>query len=131
MHHQLPNEETIKKQQISPHCYIIGSVVLSTLTIEQRRAIQIEQDTYHIFFRLYKEGIIYHSTCYVKNHILKRENSICRFFGTDNSLKYGQINIFVADQSPVALVTVFTNSDTSLMASAGNPCRPQLCAYKK
>lgn len=46
-------------------------------------------------------------------------------------VKYGQINLFVGGTSPVALVTAFCSSDTSLMASAGNPYRPQLLTYKR
>lgn len=46
-------------------------------------------------------------------------------------VKYGQINLFVGGASPVALVIVFCSSDTSLMASVGNPCRPQILTYKR
>ena len=131
MCHHLPVEENRNTQQIFDHCYIIGSTVKTTLTTEQRCAIQREQDTFHVFFRLYKNGIVYHSTGYVNNRTLKRENTICTFIGNDDLVKYGQINLFVGGTSPVALVTTFCTSDTSLMASAGNPFRPQLLTYKR
>lgn len=60
-------EENKNIQQISDHCYIIGSTVETILTTEQRRSIQREQDTFPVFFRLYKSGIVYHSTGYVNN----------------------------------------------------------------
>ena len=52
--------------KIGKHCYIIGTIVKSTLTDEQKDATETNQEYNSVFFRLYKEGIAYYSTGYVQ-----------------------------------------------------------------
>lgn len=44
---------------IYEHCYIIGSTHVITLSSEQKVALQVCNNTYEVFLRLFKEGVTY------------------------------------------------------------------------
>ena len=58
------------------------------------------------------------------------ENTFCSFV-TDDIIGYGQIEFFIPKPVPQALINVFSIDEVSMMASSGNPCRPQLIVYKE
>ena len=75
---------------IYEHCYIIGYTHIITLLSEQKVALQVCSNTCEVFLRLFKEGMMYYSTQYMKERITKRENTFCSFI-TDDNIGYGQI----------------------------------------
>ena len=88
---------------ISDDCYFIGAPHFITLSSVQKEALQTGDDKYMIFSRVYKSGIVYHSTFYTRNnHSPKRENTYCSFISGDG-IGYGQIELFVAEPEPQAL----------------------------
>jgi len=122
--HHLPDEPATctsrrNMSNIGEHCYIIGSLAKTTLTNEQK----------DVFFQLYKEGITYYCTDYAKKQKLKREDTICRFIGRDGNIYYGQIILFVIDPRPVAFVKMCHIESISMMQSAGDPCKLNLCLH--
>jgi len=137
MCHHFPNEADISRpsrrrnmKQLSQHCYVLGCTKIITLSDEQRCAIGSENYSYTAFFRLYKKGATFYSTSYVKDQILKRENTFCSFTEGDH-ICYGQITVFLFGPPPVALIKRCDVCETSLMQSAGHPCRPLLSKYKE
>ena len=136
MHHHLPDEVTkyTRRRNMSilgDHCYIVGSTAKTTLTNEQKDATETNQESNVVFFRLYKAGITYYSTSYVKEREFKRENTICCFTDREGTICYGQINLFVFDPTPVALIKMYHIESVSMMQSAGNPCKPRLRIHKE
>ena len=118
--------------RIDEHCYAVGSQFVINLTNEQQQAVRLEQRTCEIFQRLYYKGIIFHSTYYVKEKNLKRNNCICSFTNEQTGhIQYGCIEFFVAKPEPIALVNILLQDDTTLMQQSGHPCRAQLNVYKE
>jgi len=138
MRHHIQDEGTVStRRRMSAigdhqgdHCYIIGSLAKAILNNEEKDATETNQEFNVVFFRMYKAGVVYYSTRYVKDRELKRENTICSFRCRDGSIKYGQINLFVADPRPIALIKMCHIHTVSLMQSAGNPRNSKLDMHK-
>lgn len=111
------------------NCYIIGSTNTFGLSSVQKAALQISDDTCEVFSRLFKKGVVYYSTLYMKNRMSKRENTYCTFI-IDNNIGYGHIIFFVVKPVAKVLVNVINIDTSSLMETSGNPCRAQLVMYK-
>jgi len=56
-----------------------------------------------------------------------QESTFCTFVAND-SISYSQVEFFIAKPVPQ---NVFRTDAVSMMASSGNPCRPQLIVYKE
>ena len=115
---------------IGDHCYRVGPSVMMMLTAEQTSALNCESSyTCECFFRLFKDGEMYHSTSY-KERMSLRNDTVC-FFKHDDSVFCGIITVFVVKPPvPVGLINVLCPKDTSLINHAGNPCRETLLPYK-
>ena len=123
---------TRNMSQLGDHCYIVGSTAKTILTEKQKYAIDTNQEYNIVFYRLHKAGVTYYSTSYVNDQNFKRENTICSFTnGRDTIHHYGQIDLFVADPRPVALIKLYCIESISIMQSAGHPCRSKLCIHKE
>ena len=76
---------------IGDHSYIVGRYNITTPTMEQSNALSYNGKI-QIFFRMFKNGVIYHSTGYQRATRGKRNNTYCCFRGTDgSSICFGQI----------------------------------------
>ena len=90
MRHHIPGEAATvlvpprrRMSDLGDHCYINGSIARATLTNEEKDATETNQESNQesndVFFQLYKVGVSYYSTSYVKDRDFKRENTICSF----------------------------------------------------
>ena len=114
---------------ISEHCYRVGTSTLVKLTREQSSVLDCEANTScECFFRLFKDGEIFHSTSYKESKSLRNDTVCC--FQRNDSLYYGEIILFVLKQVPIALVNVLHPKEESLIVRAGNPCREILMYYR-
>lgn len=116
--------------QIAPHSYIVGQFQMSTPTAEQTEALG-HVNAVQAFTRLFKDGILYYSTSYTKGSGGKRNNMICSFRGTDDTVHFGQIELFVKTPEPSALLREFRPLAVSLLEKAGPPCRTSLVVYQQ
>ena len=81
-------------------------------------------------FRMFKDGINYHSTGCHRATRGKRNNAYCCFQqGTDSSICFGQIELFTTTPTPCALLCQLYPSNPSLMNQAGHCCRSSLPHY--
>ena len=71
---------------ISEHCYCVGKSAMIELTSEQSSVLHCETRTCECFFRLFKDGEIFHSAIYKDNSC---RNVCC--FQQHNSIYYGEI----------------------------------------
>ena len=115
---------------ISTNTYILGKLKSVMPTPEQSAAIGIT-DNIEVFSRMYKEGVIYHSSSYLRSGVCKRNDTYCRFYNfTNNSICFGQIELFTTTPTPHAFVRQLNPCGTSLINKAGHPCRPSLEPYQ-
>ena len=112
---------------ISEHCYGVGKSAMVELTSEQSSVLHCETRTCESFFRLFKDGEIFHSAIYKDNS--HRNDTVC-CFQQHNSIYYGEIMLFVQKPVPVTLINVLHPMEESLTDKAGNPCREALIPYK-
>ena len=99
---QYISEDSHKKSNmllIDDHVYAVRNTKLLMLTGEQEDALQYCGSAQG-FFRLLKEGIMYHCTNYSQ---CTRNNTFCVFScAEDTALHYGQIEQFLLTPKPVA-----------------------------
>lgn len=86
---------------LGEHCYIIGTTHAVSLSSMQKAALQVCNDNCEVFLRLFKGGVMYYSTVYMKDRTSKRENTFCSFIIHD-SIGFGQTEFFVAKPEPQA-----------------------------
>lgn len=111
------------------HTYMVGQYKSTTPTTEQSNSLHYN-GRIQIFFRLFKDGVTFHSTSYPRAHQGKRNNTYCCFRqGPDSSTRFGQIELFTTTPTPCALLREMYPSDTSLLNQAGHPCRTSLSHY--
>ena len=116
---------------IFEHTYIVGQFRTSAPTTDQAEALGHENAMVS-FTRLFKDGILYHSTSYTRGSGGKRNNTICSFRGTtDDTIRFGQIELFVRSPIPSALLHEFHPLADSLLNKAGHPCRSSLVVYQQ
>jgi len=114
---------------ISKHCYHVGPSTLVELTREQSLVLHCEPSTScECFFRLFKDGEMFHSITYKDNKSL-RNDTVCSF-QDNNAICYGEIVLFVLKPDPIALINVLHTRGLSLIDQAGNPGRETLMPYK-
>ena len=117
---------------IGTHCYIVGSQFSVRLSYEQQQALHLAEGSCIIFHRLFYNGLVFHSTYYVKEKALKCENAVCSYMDHETGeICYGRIEFFVAMPEPIALVCTFHQDDISLMQRSGHPYRHQLSLFKE
>lgn len=115
---------------INSHTYIVGQQKMAIPTVEQSAALNSNANI-EVFYRLYKQGILYSSTSFEKA-TSKRDNTNCCYEDkTTGCILYGKIELFVALPTTVALVRQLKPSGGSIMSKAGNPCRSQLAVYQQ
>ncbi len=115
---------------ISQHTYAVGQIRVTTVTTEQSEALDSE-GLMEVFTRLFKDGALYHSTSYGRGSNGRRDNTTCSFRGTDNSVLFGQVELFVSKPVPTALIRELQPTEESLIQQAGHPCRSTLVVYQE
>ncbi|SMN01058.1 hypothetical protein SPONN_2176 [uncultured Candidatus Thioglobus sp.] len=117
-------------KSIGTHAYIVGKCRVINPTVEQSSALG-SNTTIEVFYRLFKDGILYYSTSFEKASS-KRSNTNCCYKDRITGCNcYGKIEIFTASPIITALVRKFNPVGQSLLIKAGNPCRPQLAVYQQ
>ena len=112
---------------ISDHAYIVGITKQIKLSSEQSRALHVTSA--RVFYRLYKDGILYYANEYCKDSG-KQNNTVCSFLDDDSRLCFGQIELFIVEQVPSALIYQYQLNST-VMQEAGHSCRSVLEPYKE
>ena len=80
---------------IGEHTYLVGKCAVSTLTLEQSIAIR-SAGNISVFFRMIKDGVLYHSTAYSKSKKTKRDDTYCQYRNeTIDSLCIGRLELFL------------------------------------
>ena len=87
--------------------------------------------TIEIFFRLFKDGVLYHSTGYFRATTGKRDNTYCRYRDTEDSIHLGRIEVFTTTPEPCALLRELYPLETTLINQGGHPCRVSLKHYQE
>ena len=95
---------------------------MSTPTTEQTEALG-HVNTVQAFTWLFKDGILYYSTSYTKGSVGKWKNMICLFRGTDDTVHFGQIELFVKTPEPSAQLRKFRSLAVSFIGKGRPPCR--------
>ena len=115
---------------ITQHTYIVGQLHRMTPTTEQARVLGCS-DTIQAFTRLFKDGVIYHSTNYAKIKG-KRNNTTCCYHSTrDDTTHFGRIELFITLPTPTALIWELEPLSESLLQKGGHPCRSSLNIYQQ
>lgn len=63
--------------KLSEHVYSVGNTELVTLTKEQQDVLNCCSDKVEVFYRLFKHGVMCHSTRYASRRCSKRNNTFC------------------------------------------------------
>ena len=122
--------------ELTPGTYTVGIPQSSSLSPEERRAIQVFSSSFVntsqvlTFHRLYHQGSMLYSANYGRGEDGKRDSSVCCYF--DGTAEYcGIIKKFCLCPSSPALTLLqpFQTSPNSLLKSIGNPCRDILKSY--
>ena len=119
--------------ELTPGTYTVGIPQSSSLSQEERRAIQSLSSSFVnttqvlTFNRLYHQGSMLHLVHYGRGKDGKRDSSVC-CFSDGTAERCGVIKKFCLcpSTSALALVQPFQVSPTSLLKSTGNPCRDVL-----
>lgn len=102
------------------HIFAIGPVEATVLSQEQN--VLQSSVTNQVFYRLYKEGTIYHSTRYNCNS--KQNNTFCLFYDFRfDAQSYGQIILLALNPRPLALVSKIIVEGNSPMQQVGDISR--------
>ncbi len=115
---------------ICDHTYAVGPIRSTSLTTEQSEALGYDGSVQG-FARLFTAGALYYSTSYARSSNGKRDNTICSFRGTDNTVQFGQLELFISEPVPIALLRKLLPTEDSLMQQAGHPCRTALVVYQE
>ena len=107
---------------IGVHTYVVGHYGVSTATLEQSTALRYTGNI-GVFSRMLKDGVLYHSTKYANSSGGKRNNTHCCFRDKANdSIYFGQIELFTTCPRPHAFVRQLRPLGTSILAQAAHPC---------
>ena len=98
--------------ELSEHVYTVGNTELVTLTKEQQAVLNCCSDRVEAFYRLFKDGVMYHSTQYASRRCSKRNNTFCQY--ETNGKHYGQIILFIKYPRMCALINQLVPASTSL-----------------
>ncbi|SMN01744.1 hypothetical protein SPONN_11 [uncultured Candidatus Thioglobus sp.] len=110
---------------LSPGIHSIGNMQSSCATQDEQAALNFTGRSILTFKRIYMHDTILYSTQY--NDQGKRDSSVCCYrLGTTKN--YGIVQKFCFSP-PVALVTPFRETASSLLKRASNPCRQNLRNY--
>ena len=111
--------------------YSVGKIRSTTLNLrDDAGALGLEAGaTVEAFTRLFKEGVLYHSTA---NSVSdgKRDNTMCAYHDRGR-ICYGQIVIFITHPEQCVVVRQCKVSSQTLMDKAGPPCREVLAVHKE
>ena len=115
--------------QIDEHIYAVGNTKLLSLTSEQEETLQYHGNAQG-FYRLLKEGIMYHCTNYNQR---TRNNTFCAYSSPSNStlFHFGQIEQFLLEPRPLALVKKIIINSSSLSQQAGYTDHQKLKEYQQ
>ena len=101
------------------HVYAVGNIVLLTLNAEEEDLIQ-HHGNVQGFYRLLKEGIMFHCTNYRQgNDCSKRNNTYCQYKLENGLVHFGQIQQFLLSPKPLALIKEVANSSQTLTEEGG------------
>ena len=116
---------------IGEHAYFVGQHKVMTPTREQ--AIALGHDgIIEVFYRMFKSGVVYHSTSYQRSASGKRDNTHCSYWDkADGSRCIGQIELFTTSPKPYAFIRQIRVLERSLIFQAGHPCRVSLNKYQE
>lgn len=117
-------------KSIGSHTYIVGQHKMFTPTVEQSSALGSNANI-EVFYRLFKDGILYSSTSFEKATSKRAKTNCCYEDRTSGCTCYGKIEIFTASPIVTALVRQLKPLGQSLTSKAGNPCRHQLDIYRQ
>jgi len=118
--------------QIAEHLYAVGNTAHATLTRDQQDVLQSHgSHEVQVFYRLFKDGIMYHCTNYASHNYRKRNNTFCTFLTTSGAIHYGQLVLFVLHPRPCALVKELQSTHASLSRQAGFTDHPLLIKHQK
>lgn len=112
-----------------PGIYSIGNIQSIHATQDELSALQnvnFTGSSILAFQRIYMHDTILYSCQYCGEG--KRDSSVCCYRGVDGTKHYGVIHKFCFSP-PVALITPFRKTSSSLLKRAGNPCRQILKNY--
>ena len=114
--------------------YAIGTIKsdhLNASELEEARKLSttITRDV-NTFERLYINDIMFH-TIYYRNGEGKRRSCYCSYINNNGVEAYGEIQKFVECLSfgTIAFVRPFRETDSNILKTLGNPCRPVLHQY--
>ncbi len=112
---------------ICTHTYILGKCKSMCPTLEQSTILGCSFTNIEVFFRLFKDGVTYHSSSYKWSTKGKRNNTLCCYHDeSDGGLRFAQIYLFANTNQPYALVCNLRVKNPSLMKQAGYACRSNL-----
>ena len=112
-------------------CYFVGQHKVMTPTREQ--AIALGHDgIIEVFYRMFKSGVVYHSTSYQRSASGKRDNTHCSYWDkADGSRCIGQIELFTTSPKSYAFIRQIRVLERSYYFQAGHPCRVSLNKYQE
>lgn len=120
-----------KWAQIGEHTYIVGLCKVMSASTEQSMALR-HSGNIEVFFRMLKSGVTYHCTSYSRATSGKQNNTYCCYrHNSDNSIHFGQIELFACIPKPYALLRELNPLDTTIINQAGHPCRTSLLHYQE
>lgn len=113
--------------QHSNSVYSVGKIMQTQLSDEfAHLSLPSSSPTFH---RAYVNGTLYHSKSYVRG-LGKRNDTVCSYMNSEGFIGFGEIELFVLDPAPTAIIRTYTQYEKSFIEQAGNPCRPVLQEYK-
>ena len=122
--------------ELTPGIYTAGIPHSSSLSQEERRAIQLFSSSFVnasevlTFHRLYHQGSMVYSANYGRGEDGKRYSSVCCYFdGTAEHCGITKKFCLCPSSPALALLQPFQMSPNSLLKSIGNPCRDILKSY--
>ena len=120
-------------KKIASHTYILGKSSTIIPSLEQSAALsrQTGSGSIEVFSRLIKNRSCYHSKAYTRSEKNKRNNTYCYYRNESGSYNFGVIEIFTYTPTQSALIRQLKQQHVSLLAMAGNPCRPSLAIYQE
>ena len=127
----LANPYRKNRVQIGEHTYVVGLCKVVSASTEQSIALE-RSGNIEVFFRMLKSGVMYHCTSYSRATSGKRDNTYCCYrHSSDNSIRFGQIELFACTPEPYALLRELNPLDTTIINQAGHPCRTSLLHYQE
>ena len=113
---------------IGTHIYAVGRQEVIELDEEHSDLLQGNGNA-TVFLRMFKNGVMYYSTQFGSSECSKRDNTHCSYTNEIGETCFGQIEQFVCSPGLFAFVRKIEPLETSLISSAGHPCRDILMKY--